>query len=82
MSKQEKLLRKLANANKMFAWTDLVTLLYQLGFEKVERAGSRVVFIHTETEYTIYLHKPHPENNIKGRALKEIKRHLADRGDL
>lgn len=82
MSRKEKLLRKLTNANKTFSWSDLVTLLSQMGYEQYERAGSRVVFIHVETEYTIYLHKPHPENYIKGGALKEIKRCLVDRGDL
>jgi predicted RNA binding protein YcfA (HicA-like mRNA interferase family) len=82
MSKKGKLLQKLADADKTFAWTDLVTLLSQLGFEKVERAGSRVVFIHIETEYSMYLHKPHPENDIKGGALKAVKHHLTNRGDL
>lgn len=82
MTKREKLLEKLTNASKTFPWSDLVTLLSQLGFEKIERAGSRVVFIHKDTDYTIYLHKPHPENTIKGGALKEIKSHLANIGDL
>lgn len=82
MSKKDKLLKKLANADKTFAWTELVTLLSQLGFEKIERAGSRVIFFHADTEYTIYLHKPHPESYIKGVALKEVKRHLVNRGDL
>ena len=49
MSKKEKLLQKLASADKTFPWTDLITLLSQLGFEKFERAGSRVIFIDTET---------------------------------
>ena len=59
---------------KVFAWSDLEVLLSHLGFDKIERAGSRVAFIHTETEYTFHLHKPHPENHIKGGALKEVQR--------
>ena len=82
MSKKEKLLQKLRHANSTFAWTDLRTLLSQLGFEQYERAGSRVVFMHKDTKHSLHLHKPHPENHIKGGALKAVKHYLTDRGDL
>lgn len=82
MSKKEKLIKKLAHTNKTFAWSDLVTLLTQLGFEKFERAGSRVAFIHCKDQDVIHLHKPHPEGDIKGGALSALKRHLSVRGDL
>ncbi|MBL0709843.1 MAG: type II toxin-antitoxin system HicA family toxin [Colwellia sp.] len=73
MSKLEKLLVKLSNARKVFAWTDLVTLLAQLGYKKQEMAGSRVRFYNVELDSIILLHKPHPENEIKGGALKSVK---------
>lgn len=81
MSRKDKLLQKLSRANKTFPWSDLATLLTHLGYEQHERAGSRVIFIHAETGCTFYLHKPHPENTIKGGALKEVKRKLISRGE-
>ncbi|MFC0308543.1 type II toxin-antitoxin system HicA family toxin [Gallibacterium trehalosifermentans] len=76
MGKSEKLLEKLANAKSTFVWSDLVTLLAQLGYEKKEMAGSRVRFYHAELNHLILLHKPHPENYIKGGALKSVKESL------
>lgn len=80
MSKQQKLLIKLSNANNTFVWTDLVTLLNQLGYDKQEMAGSRVRFYNGDS--IIRLHKPHPENFIKGGALKSVKLFLKDEGYL
>lgn len=82
MSKTEKLLTKLRNANGVFAWKSLVTLLTQLGYEKQEMAGSRVRFYNPELESLILLHKPHPENEIKGGALKALKQTLTQEGLL
>ena len=52
---------------------NLVSLLAQQGYEKREMAGSRVRFYNRTLEHTILLHKPHPENYIKGGALKSVK---------
>lgn len=49
MVKQDKRLSKLRNAAKTFPWSELVSLLTQLGFLLHERAGSRVVFEHEQT---------------------------------
>lgn len=81
MSKQEKLIAKLLNAST-FVWKDLVTLLSLLGYEKGERAGSRVRFYNPATKRMIRLHRPHPENHIKGGALKDVKQHLKQEGYL
>lgn len=80
MTKSEKLLNKLFNTKSTFEWSDLVTLLVQLGYEKQERAGSRVRFYNSETQHMIHLHKPHPENQIKGGALKSVKEALRQEG--
>jgi hypothetical protein len=48
MTQSDKLIRKLRAASSTFSWLELVTLLSRLGYEKYERAGSRVVFINTE----------------------------------
>lgn len=81
MTKAEKLKAKLANARKTFVFSELITVLNQLGYDMQERAGSRVVFIHKDDESDrIHLHKPHPENTIKGGALKAVKSYLSERG--
>ncbi len=81
MTKADKLKAKLANARKTFLFTDLITVLNQLGYEMQERAGSRVVFVHEDdSSDRIHLHKPHPENTIKGGALKSVKNYLNERG--
>jgi predicted RNA binding protein YcfA (HicA-like mRNA interferase family) len=79
MTQSDKLIRKLRAASSTFSWLELVTLLSRLGYEKYKRAGSRVVFINTEG-HAIHLHKPHPENYIKGGALKDVKHHLKNTG--
>lgn len=81
MTKQDKLLERLKQANATFAWSDLVTLLLRLGYEQVEMAGSRVRFTHAHRRMLL-LHKPHPENTIKGGALKAVKALLTEEGVL
>lgn len=81
MTKVEKLRLKLAQATKTFMFSDLITVLSQLGYEMYERAGSRVVFVNEQDgSNRIHLHKPHPENTIKGGALKAVKTHLREKG--
>ena len=82
MGKQAKLLTKLGAARKVFPWSDLVALLLQLGYEKKEMAGSRVRFYHRGNDALLLLHKPHPENELKGGALKSVKSHLKQEGWL
>lgn len=82
MSKLDKLLQRLNSATKTFPWQDLLSLLSQLGFVKKEMAGSRVRFYQPETKHMILLHKPHPENYIKGGALKDIRNTLQQGGYL
>lgn len=82
MTKTEKLLDKLKNARNTYPWSDLVSLLTQLGYQKQEMAGSRVRFYDEVSKHMIRLHKPHPENYIKGGALKDIREQLKQRGYL
>ena len=82
MGKQDKLLGKLGVARKVFPWNELVTLLTQLGYEKKEMSGSRVCFYHKGRDALLLLHKPHPENELKGGALKSVKAHLKQEGWL
>ena len=64
----------------LFYLVNLVVLLSQLGYEKQEMAGSRVRFYNASSQHIILLHRPHPENEIKGGALKAIKQALKQEG--
>ncbi|RAP69506.1 hypothetical protein [Candidatus Erwinia dacicola] len=56
-------------------------LLSFLGYEKKEMQGLRVRFVYQKYK-TIMLHRQHPENHIKGGALKDVKRMLKEEGVL
>lgn len=53
MGKTEKLISRLSNSKKTFDWSELVSLLSSLGYQKKEMEGSRVhgfaLFIPTVT---------------------------------
>ncbi|WP_308422564.1 MULTISPECIES: type II toxin-antitoxin system HicA family toxin [Marinomonas] len=59
-----------------------IKALAPLGYEKKEMAGSRVRFYHKGKDAMLLLHKPHPENELKGGALKSVKLHLIQEGWL
>ena len=83
MSKQEKLLSALRECKSTFEWDKLCVLMSFLGYRLVERAGSRVVFIHQDDDSDrLHLHKPHPENYLKGGALKSVKMYLKNKGRI
>ncbi len=81
MTKQAKLLASLKMA-KTFKWASVETLFSQLGYEQKQMKGSRVRFYNKDTDRTVMLHTPHPENEVKGGALKDIKEHLKMEGYL
>ena len=72
----------LSGASNTFNWKDLITLFAQLGYENKEMAGSRVRLYKQSTKHMIRLHKPHPENHIKGGALKDVRQQLKQEGYL
>lgn len=82
MAKRNKLLTKLAAGGNTFPWSELVTLMAQLGYEQQEMAGSRVRFYNASTQHMLRLHRPHPENTIKGGALKAVRQALKHEGYL
>ena len=83
MTKQEKLLSELRASKSTFEWDKLLTVMNFLGYRLIERAGSRVVFIHQDDESDrLHLHKPHPENHLKGGALKSVKIYLQEKGRI
>lgn len=48
----------------------------QLGYEQQEMTGSRVRFYNSTTGHLLCLHRPHPENTIKGGALQAVRQAL------
>lgn len=67
---------------KDFTWDELDNLLSKLGYIKQEGSGSRVKYFHKDTNHPISLHKPHPGNEIKPRALKNVRDELEKTGAL
>ncbi|TLP48638.1 type II toxin-antitoxin system HicA family toxin [Cohaesibacter sp. CAU 1516] len=85
MGKTEKLLRKLTECNGNFDFKELCTLLQRLGYELKEKgrsSGSRIAFYNEERDHMILTHRPHPEKEIKGGALADIKEKLTEVGFL
>ena len=80
MSKTENLLAKLVNGQSAFTWSELVTLLARLGYSQLEGSGSRIKFDNGDPNALINLHKPHPGNEIKTYARRQIIEQLKTGG--
>ena len=75
MSRKEKMIKRLRSLPKDFTYSELVSLLQQLGFEensKGKTSGSRVKFYHSDKGLQYLSHKPHPASIIKEKALRDI----------
>jgi len=80
VSQREKLLQRLKNNPKDFAWDELETLLGALGYVQETGSGSRRKFYNEETKAVISLHEPHPRKTLKVYQVNEILSHLKERG--
>jgi hypothetical protein len=65
MSRQEKLLRRIASKPKDFTWAELCTLMSSLGIPLTKASGSSRKFIHPATGGLFNIHEPHPSNILK-----------------
>lgn len=75
MSKFEKQKERLLRKPKDFTYEELKTVLNGLGYtesNKGKTSGSSVSFTNLETKHIMSIHKPHPQNIIKGYALDYI----------
>ncbi len=82
MSKREKHLERLRNRPKDVTWTELTTVLKQLGYREIKAGktgGSRRKFVHPSAP-PIILHKPHPGNIIKTYVIDDILEMLVREG--
>ena len=83
MSKEEKLKERFKRLPKDFTFEELRRLLRNLGFSEHQKgftSGSRTMFVRERD--MILLHKPHPSNQIKPKALKNIYLFLIMNGYL
>ena len=83
MSQKEKLILKLKSSPKSFTFEDAERLLGYLNFVKSNKgktSGSRVMFIHSETNIKIWLHVPHPQKELKSYQIKELLNRLQEEG--
>jgi hypothetical protein len=68
MTKRLKLQERLLRKPKDFTWNELVTLMKGFDYEinnKGKTSGSAVIFESENSESTLYLHKPHPQEILK-----------------
>jgi len=75
MSKKKKLLKKFLEIppKKNLTFTELETLLYSCGFEKLEGSGSAVKFYQKKKDVLINLHKTYPSDVLKTYLVKQIR---------
>lgn len=82
MAEHEKLIERFSSKPKDFTWAELTALLQGFGYEEVtggKTGGSRRRFIH-DTAPAIFLHKPHPGNELKMYQVKEVFNVLVEGG--
>lgn len=80
MGRKEKLLARFKEQPADFTWDELCTLLQGLGFEILSGSGSRYKFFRAETGCMISLHKPHPGNEVKRYAMRDVLVKLKEEG--
>lgn len=82
MSKLEKLLEKMHNHKSIWTWNELCSLLKKLDYTQEEGDGSRVKFDNGNPLDLINLHKPHPGNEVKAYAIRQVREKLKNGGML
>lgn len=85
MTKLNRLKDKIRRIPKDFTFSELKKLLIGLGYteySKGKTSGSRVRFYREADGSIIDLHKPHPGNEVKMYALRQVVDVLKKAGDL
>lgn len=83
MSKAEKLLNRFLSQPADFTYDELRKLLTSFGYDEIKTgktSGSRMTFYNSEFDAMIKFHKPHPSSIMKRCYLREIEKHLRDKG--
>lgn len=83
MGRNSKLLKRLLARPNDFAYDELKRLLSSIDCaedNKGKTSGSRVAFVHEETGTILRLHKPHPNNELKGYQINMVIEFLKNLG--
>ena len=73
MSKLEKMIKRIKQKPVDYIFDEMCSLLNMLGFiidNKGKSSGSRIMF--EKGSVCIYLHKPHPQKEVKRYQLKQV----------
>ncbi|MBQ9565341.1 MAG: type II toxin-antitoxin system HicA family toxin [Synergistaceae bacterium] len=79
MSRKEKLIRRLRSKPKNFTFEEARTLLGCFGYVMEEGSGSRVRFDHDQHQ-PLFLHEPHPGNELHEYQITQLIRTLEKEG--
>lgn len=83
MGISEKAKERLKHIPKDYTYKEARGLLISLGFQEYNKgktSGSRVIFIKADKK--ILLHKPHPGDEMKLYAVRQLKEYLEKAGEL
>jgi hypothetical protein len=80
MAKKEKLLEKFLSRplKRNLTFRELVTLFQTLGYELINKEGSRVAFWNKATGDIFDMHHPHPDDTLKLYVVKKVQEKLKD----
>ena len=80
MTKKGKLLEKFLSKplKRNLSFRELVTLFQSLGYELINKEGSRVAFWNKETGDIFDMHQPHPDDTLKIYVVKKVQEKLKD----
>ncbi|MEI6125684.1 MAG: type II toxin-antitoxin system HicA family toxin [Pseudomonadota bacterium] len=80
MSKKEKLLDKFLSKpfKRNLTFRELVTLFQSLGYELINKEGSRVAFWNKVNGDIFDMHQPHPDDMLKLYVVKKVQEKLKD----
>lgn len=85
MSKSEKQKCRINSCPKDYTYSEAKTLLGSLGYKEYSKgktSGSRVKFYRECDKDLILLHKPHPGDIMSQGAVKDLREHLKNIGEL
>ena len=80
MAKKEKLLEKFLSRplKRNLTFRELVTLFQGLGYELINKEGSRVAFWNKATGDIFDMHQPHPDDTLKLYVVQKVQGKLKD----
>ncbi|MBO4469342.1 MAG: type II toxin-antitoxin system HicA family toxin [Bacteroidales bacterium] len=84
MGTKEKLIERLKGLPKDFTFAEAERLITSFGYIKSNKgktSGSRVLF-YKEGRIPLFLHRPHPQKELKEYAVKQLLIELNNNGDI